>query len=88
MDLPEPDPLFLPPDDASSLYANTVEVWSTRHDVVVDLHTLGPVDPEEGLRVATGIARVRLPRSIIMDMLVDLNRALGPLDPPGEADAA
>jgi len=88
MDLPEPDPLFVPPDDASSLYANTVEVWSTHHDVVVDLHTLGPVDPEEGLRVATGIARVRLPRTIIMDMLVDLNRALGSLDPSGGADAA
>ena len=87
MDPAEPDPVLLPLDDVGSLYANTADIWWTAHDVVIDLYTVGPIDPEEGSRVATGVARVRLPRTIITGMLMHLSRALGPLDPADGRDA-
>lgn len=87
MDVTEPDPILLAPDDADSLYANTANVWWTPHDVVIDLHTLGPVDPDEGVRIAVGIARVRLPRTMIMGVLTRLSQSLGPLDTTEGRDA-
>jgi hypothetical protein len=55
-------------------------VWDTPHDVVLDFYALGPLEPDEGIRIATGIVRVRVPRTIVFDMVMHLNRSLGPLD--------
>jgi hypothetical protein len=79
---PELEPVLLPLDDADGRYANFVDVWETAHDVTIDLYTLGSIDAEEGLRVATGVVRVRLPRTIIFEMITRLNRSLGPLEEP------
>ena len=79
MSTAEPEPILLPVDDAESRYANHCDVWDTPHDVVMDLYTLGQRDEAEDARVATGVVRVRLPRTMLMPMLQALNNALGPL---------
>ena len=79
MSTPEPEPIPLPIDDAASRYANHCRVWETPHDVAVDFFTLGPMDDDEGARVASEVVRVRLPRTMLMPMLQALNNALGPL---------
>lgn len=78
--MPEsPDIVPLPVDEERSLYANDFAVWRSAHDVALDLRVVGPVDDEEGARVASPVVRVRLPPTMLVDMaaaLMDELRAL------------
>lgn len=67
-----PDIVPLPTDEERSVYANDFAVWHSPHDVVLDLRTLGPVDATEGGRVATPVVRVRLPPTMLVDMVAAL----------------
>ena len=67
---PEPEPIRIPVDEETAVYANDFEVWITRFDVALDLHVLGP--SEDGERPAHPVVRVRLP----VAMLVPVSTAL------------
>lgn len=71
--MPEsPEIVPLPVDEERSLYANDFAVWRSSHDVALDLRVVGPVDVEEGARVASPVVRVRLPVTMIFAMVTAL----------------
>jgi len=72
----EPDPVRLHVGEEIAVYANDIDVWHTRHDIVLDLHVLGPFEPEEGERPSMPVARIRLPPTIVLRMTQLLGTAL------------
>lgn len=70
----EPEPIRIPADEESAVYANDFEVWTTRFDVALDLRALGPL--EEGERAAYPLLRVRVPVAMLTPMCFALIDAL------------
>lgn len=62
-----PDVVPLPADEERSLYANDFAVRRSPHDIALDLRVVGSV--EEDGRVATPVVRVRLPPTMLVDMV-------------------
>ena len=68
------DPIPIPVDEDVAVYANRFEVWLSEHDIALDLYAVGP--PEDGERVATPVARVRLPPTMVFPMIRTLSGTL------------
>lgn len=69
----------VPPDESTALYANTYDVWTSPHDIAIDLFAVGPPEPE-GARAVESVARVRLPSTMVVGMLQRLSAALDDFD--------
>ena len=72
----EPAPLLLPIGLEDERYANACRVSGSPHDLVLELFVLGDVDEEEGRRVGIGVVRLRLPPTMVFDMILQLNSEL------------
>jgi hypothetical protein len=74
MDDTAPEPIRIPADEETAVYANDAVAWCSRHDVALDLHVVGPL--EEGERPATPVVRLRLPASMVLTVIEQLQTAL------------
>mgnify|MGYP003352520617 FL=1 len=60
------DPIRIPFDETTAVYANDAVAWASAHDIALDLYAVGPA--EGGERAATPVVRVRLPASMVLGM--------------------
>lgn len=81
----------VPPDQIAGAYANMVGVWHTPYDFAIDFAVNQPYASGPGGLAAQVVARVRIPPTIVFDLLQALNQELGqfeeqfgPIKRPGE----
>ncbi len=82
----------VPADQVAGHYANLVGVWHTQHDFAIDFCVIQPfAGGENGTMSAQVVSRVRLPPTIVFDLLRSLNEnladfesAFGEIKQPGE----
>ena len=81
----------VPPDQVAGAYANIVGVWSTPYDFAIDFAVNQPYASGPGALAGKVVARVRIPPTIVFDLLQALNQELGryeeqfgPIKRPGE----
>lgn len=74
MDDTAPEPIRIPADEETAVYANDAVAWCSRHDVALDLHVVGPL--EEAERPATPVVRLCLPASMVLTVIDELTHAL------------
>jgi hypothetical protein len=73
-----PDPhgvnVVVPDDQVAGHYANVVGVWHTPHEFAVDFCVIQPfVGGEQGSMQARVVTRVRIPPTIVFDLLRAIN---------------
>jgi hypothetical protein len=90
---PQQIQLTVPPDKIAGDYANVVTVWSTPYDFAVDFAINQPYAAGPGGAAAQVVARVRIPPTLVFQLLQALNHALGqyeeaygPIKQPGEQE--
>lgn len=66
----------VPADQVAGHYANLIGVWHTQHDFAIDFCVIQPFAGDEETTSAQVIARVRLPPTIVFDLLRSLNENL------------
>lgn len=67
----------VPPEQVAGHYANLVGVWHTQHDFAIDFCVIQPfVGSEEGSMSAQVVSRVRIPPTIVFDLLRSINENL------------
>jgi hypothetical protein len=66
--------LSVPEDQIPGQYANVVGVWHTPHDFAIDFCVVMPFAP--GGPAARVVSRVRIPPTIVFDLLQTLNQNL------------
>ena len=83
----------VPPDLEAGAYANAIGVWHTPYDFTLDFGVES--HPAVDADVALLVARVRLPASLLFEVIRTLNdelttyeRTFGELQPPRPEDAA
>jgi Protein of unknown function (DUF3467) len=79
MAAPEPQGLHVvvPDDKIAGAYANLVGVWHTPHEFAIDFAVLQPfAGGPEGSMQAMVTSRVRLPPTIVFDLLRAINENL------------
>jgi hypothetical protein len=64
----------VPPEEAMGVYANLVGVWHTPHEFALDFCVVQPF-LEDGPK-ATVVSRVRIPPTLVLDLLQSLSRNL------------
>jgi hypothetical protein len=64
----------VPDEEAIGHYANFVGVWHTPHELTIDFCVVQPFVPQGP--TATVISRVRIPPTIVFDLLRTLNQNL------------
>jgi len=71
---------YVPEDQEAGTYANTVAVWHTGYDFVIDFATfqlIQPVDPENpeagAVVPARVVSRVRIPAGLVFDLIRTIN---------------
>jgi hypothetical protein len=81
----------VPPDKVAGSYANVVSVWHTPHDFAIDFAVNQPYASNPESLAVQVVARVRIPPTIVLDLLRALNDNLGqyedtigPVIRPGE----
>ncbi len=76
----EPEPqvhLSVPPDKVAGHYANVVSVWSTPYDFAIDFCVNMPYSSGPDAMAAQVVSRVRIPPTLVFDLLRALNQNLG-----------
>jgi hypothetical protein len=75
--------LDIPPEVRRGVYANSFNIWYSPYEFALDwavadeVKAEDPDDPASPLRLPIiGVARVRLPTSLMFDVLRDLNQAM------------
>ena len=83
--------LHVPPDKIAGSYANVVSVWHTPHDFAIDFCVNQPYASGPDALAVQVVSRVRIPPTIVLDLLQALNdnlgqyeEELGPVKRPGE----
>jgi hypothetical protein len=68
----------VPEDVVAGYYANVVGVWHTAHEFAIDFCVVQPFveSPEDGVTDARVVARVRVPPTIVFDLLRSINENL------------
>jgi hypothetical protein len=73
----------IPPEVRRGVYANSFNIWFSPYEFAFDwsvadeVEAEDPDDPASPLRIPImGVARVRLPTSLVFDVLRDLNQAM------------
>jgi Protein of unknown function (DUF3467) len=69
--------LNVPPDKIAGYYANVVSVWNTPYDFAIDFCINQPYAAGPGAMAAQVVARVRIPPTLVFDLLQALNQNLG-----------
>jgi hypothetical protein len=69
--------LNVPPDKIAGSYANVVSVWHTPHDFAIDFCVNQPYASGPTALAVQVVARVRIPPTIVLDLLRALNDNLG-----------
>jgi hypothetical protein len=78
--MPEESPnvqLNVPPDKIAGSYANVVSVWHTPHDFAIDFCINQPYASGPNALAVQVVSRVRIPPTIVLDLLRALNDNLG-----------
>ena len=87
--------LILPPEHVPGVYANFLIAWHSPYEFTLDFCVTRPmgVAEEEGERTVRVVARIRLPVTLIFDVIRTLNdtmseyeRELGEIRPPGPGE--
>ena len=78
---PEPQPpevsVVVPDDQVAGHYANVVGVWHTPHEFAIDFCVIQPfVGGTPGSMQARVVTRVRIPPTIVFDLLRTVNENL------------
>jgi len=69
--------LNVPPEKIAGYYANVVSVWNTPYDFAIDFCINQPYAAGPGAMAAQVVARVRIPPTLVFDLLQALNQNLG-----------
>jgi hypothetical protein len=69
--------LTVPPDKIAGSYANIVSVWNTPYDFAIDFCINMPYAADPGNMAAQVVSRVRIPPTLVFDLLRALNQNLG-----------
>lgn len=71
---------YVPPDQEAGVYAETVAVWHTPYDFVIDFGAIqlaqpvNPEDPNSPFEVpARVVSRVRIPAALVFDVIQTIN---------------
>jgi Protein of unknown function (DUF3467) len=77
--MPQQPPVNInvPPDRVAGEYANVVTVWHTPHDFAIDFCVNQPYASSPGQLAVQVVSRVRIPPTIVLDLLRALNDNLG-----------
>ena len=67
----------VPPDQVAGSYSNVVGVWHTQHEFAIDFCVNQPYAGGPGQVAAQVVSRVRIPPTIVFDLLRALNENLG-----------
>jgi hypothetical protein len=72
-----------PPEVRRGVYANSLNIWFSPYEFALDwavadeIEAEDPDDPDSPVRIPIlSVARVRLPTSLLFDVLRDLNQAM------------
>jgi hypothetical protein len=81
----------VPPDQVAGAYANVVGVWHSPHEFAIDFCVNQPYSSGPQTLAAQVVSRVRIPTTIVFDLLRALSENLGeyeseygPIRQPGE----
>lgn len=81
----------VPPENIGGTYANVVSVWHTPHDFAIDFCVNQPYASGPDALAVQVVSRVRIPPTIVLDLLRALNdnlgqyeETVGPVIRPGE----
>lgn len=81
----------VPPDKIAGSYANVVSVWHTPHDFAIDFCVNQPYASGPDALAVQVVSRVRIPPTIVLDLLRALSdnlgqyeQELGPVKRPGD----
>lgn len=71
---------YVPPEQEAGVFAETVAIWHTPYDFIIDFAAIqlaqpeDPTDPNSRLEVpARVVARVRIPTGVVFDLLRTIN---------------
>jgi len=77
-DQPQNLQVNVPPDQVAGHYANLVGVWHTPHEFAIDFCVIQPfAGAEPDTMSAQVVARVRIPPTLVFDLLRAVNENLG-----------
>jgi hypothetical protein len=77
---PDPTPevrLNVPPEKVAGHYANVVSVWNTPYDFAIDFCVNMPYAAGPNDMAVQVVSRVRIPPTLVFDLLRALNENLG-----------
>jgi Protein of unknown function (DUF3467) len=67
----------VPPEKIAGHYANVVSVWNTPYDFAIDFCINQPYAAGPGAMAVQVVSRVRIPPTLVFDLLQALNQNLG-----------
>jgi Protein of unknown function (DUF3467) len=68
--------VVVPEDQVAGAYANFVGVWHTPHEFAIDFAVIQPFAGPPGSMQARVVSRVRIPPTIVFDLLRTINENL------------
>ncbi len=76
-DQPQNLQVNVPPEQVAGHYANLVGVWHTPHEFAIDFCVIQPFAGQPDSMAAQVVARVRIPPTLVFDLLRAVNENLG-----------